>query len=38
MTTAKLQKWVRNLPIEDYVDLALFYVRLCKVCGEVDKK
>jgi len=38
MTTQQLQKWVKNLSIEDRIDLVLFYSRLCTVCGQLDKE
>ena len=38
MTTKQLQKWVKNLPVEDYIDLVLFYSRLCTVCSQLDKE
>ena len=38
MTKIQLERWVKELPLEDYVDLVLFYSRLCKVCAELDKK
>lgn len=38
MTTKQLQKWAKNLSIEDYIDLVLFYSRLCTVCSQLDKE
>lgn len=38
MTTIELQKWARNLSVEDYVDVVMFYLRLCKVCEDLKKQ
>lgn len=38
MKTEQLQQWVKNLPLEDYIDLVLFYSRLCSVCSQLDKE
>lgn len=38
MTKEQLQKWAISLPMEDYVELVLFYGRLCSVCAELDKE
>lgn len=38
MTTEQLKRWVDNLPFEDFVQLVLFYSRLCSVCAELDKE
>lgn len=38
MTTKQLQQWVKNLSTEDYIDLVLFYSRLCSVCSQLDKE
>lgn len=38
MKTKQLQQWVKNLSLEDYIDLVLFYSRLCVVCGQLDKE
>ena len=38
MKTEKLQKWAKDLSLDDYVDLVLFYSRLCTVCSELNKK
>ena len=38
MTKIQLENWVRNLPMEDYIDLVLFYSRLCSVCSQLDKE
>ena len=38
MKIDQLQKWVKKLPMEDYIDLVLFYSRLCAVCSKLDKE
>lgn len=38
MTTKQLQQWVKNLSLEDHIDLVLFYSRLCAVCSQLDKE
>lgn len=38
MTTQQLQQWVKKLPLEEHIDLVLFYSRLCAVCGQLDKE
>ena len=38
MTKEQLKRWAKNLPLEDYVELTLFYCRLCSVCSELDKE
>ena len=38
MTIEQLRKWAVDLPMEDWIDLVMFYSRLCKVCAELDKE
>jgi len=38
MTNKQLQNWAYNLAIEDRIELVQFYLRLCNVCAELDKK
>lgn len=38
MTKEQLKKWLNNLELDEYVELVLFYSRLCTVCSQLDKE